>query len=248
MKTRMLGLLLAAGMPAVSVADVVGFEVGAGIWNHQPSGDIAIGENSADLEDDFDLSAKSELVIWASLEHPVPLIPNVKVKKTTVTSDGSGNIQGDIVLDGVSFSADEDVDSELDLSQLDMSLYYEILDNWVNLDVGLTIRKVTGNLFVETTDGSSSVDQSFDVVLPMLYGAARFDLPFSGFRVGVEANVISFDGNKFTDLSLFGAYESEMGLGAQLGYRIENITLEDVDDVDADITLDGVTASVYYHF
>ena len=76
-----------------------------------------------DVENDLDLESDTNANLSAYLEHPVPVLPNVRLNYTRIEQSGSGEVstQFDLV--------SGDVDSDLDLSQFDVTLYYEVLDN-----------------------------------------------------------------------------------------------------------------------
>ena len=137
--------------------------------------------------------------------------------------------------------------SEFDLEQLDLTLYYEVLDNWVNIDLGLTVRDLSAELLV-TDQNNSANQEKIDVsgALPMGYVAARFDLPFTGVSAGVQGNVISFDGDSIHDLDAYGQYEISV-VQLRLGYRQMAVDYEDSNNL-LDVTLGGPYASVGVDF
>jgi len=89
--------------------------------------------------------------------------------------------------------------------------------------------------------------QEIDVPIPMLYGKAKFELPLTGFAVEAEGNMLEISGNGITDATVKLAYESKLGLGVELGYRVFQLTLEDGDDLEAEVTVDGVYLGISLH-
>ncbi|WP_166259487.1 TIGR04219 family outer membrane beta-barrel protein [Marinobacter salicampi] len=214
-------------------ADIVGLGANVSYWDSGLSGKATTNGDQVDIENDLDLSSDSNANLTAYLEHPLPLLPNVRLSYVSTEHTGTGNL-------GVRFDsigAGADVRSDLDLSQLDLTLYYEILDNWVNLDAGLTVRKLDGELLVQEIGGTQASETDIDGVLPMGYLAARFDLPFSGVSAGAEGNFISFDGDSVYDVTAYGQYEISL-LQLRAGYRQMAIDYEDGND-RLDIELDG---------
>ena len=222
-------LLIAA---PVAIADVVGVGASVSYWDSDLSGKAGKNNDVVDVENDLDLENDTNANLSAYLEHPVPLLPNVRLNYTRIEQSGSGEVstQFDLV--------SGDVDSDLDLSQFDVTLYYEVLDNWANLDLGVTARNLDGELIVreQATNGQVSKTE-VDGVIPMGYLAARFDLPFTGVSVGGEANLISFDGDSIYDYNAYGQYELSL-LQLRAGYRQISIDYEDSDD-RLDIELGG---------
>lgn len=220
-------------------ADVVGVGANVSYWDSDLSGKVVNKGSAVDIENDLNLDSDSNANFTAYLEHPVPVLPNVRVNYTSISQNGSGQVGPD-GFDGI-FSAD--VDSELDLDQLDATFYYEVLDNWVNLDLGLTARKLDGELIVRDKAGLFPVSKTtVEGVIPMGYAAARFDLPLTGVSVGGEGNLISFDGDSLHDFNVYGQYELSL-LQLRAGYRQMSIDYEDDDD-KMDVELSGPFASV----
>src|SRR5690554_4089333 len=81
------------------------FTVGAkaSIWDAKPTGQI---DDDASVESDG-LNFKSENGKQLSVffEHPVPFIPNVKLKRTDLDMDGSGTLSNTINFAGETYNA-----------------------------------------------------------------------------------------------------------------------------------------------
>jgi outer membrane protein len=137
------------------------------------------------------------------------------------------------------------VTSTFDLSHDDIVLYYEILDNWINLDIGLDVKIFDGEVVLS---GSSSTTVPIDETIPLLYLSARFDLPFSGFYIGADFSGADISDNSLEDTSIMLGYESDSGLGFEGGYKKFSLELNDVTDVNADVEYDGIYLNGYYHF
>ena len=218
----------------VAIADVVGVGASVSYWDSDLSGKAGKNNDVVDVENDLDLESDTNANLSAYLEHPVPVLPNVRLNYTRIEQSGRGELSTGF--DSVPGAAE--VDSDLDLNQFDVTLYYEVLDNWANLDLGVTARNLDGELIVRerTTNGQVSKTE-VDGVIPMGYLAARFDLPFTGVSVGGEANLISFDGDCIYDYNAYGQYELSL-LQLRAGYRQISIDYEDSDD-RLDIELGG---------
>ncbi len=245
-------LILAMGGVAILTAplahaDVVGLGANVSYWDSDLSGKAASNGDVVDVENDLDLDSDSNANLSAYIEHPVPLLPNVRLNYTSIEQSGRGELGASFDNIPVVIGTTKEVQSDLDLDQLDLTLYYEVLDNWVNVDLGLTIRDMSGELRVQEVGGNQSVSESeIDAVVPMGYLAARFDLPFTGVSVGGEANLISFDGDSVYDYNAYGQYEIAM-LQLRAGYREISIDYEDGDD-ELDVDLGGPFVSAGVRF
>lgn len=242
MKRILAVFILAFAMPLSAAADTLGFEAGVSLWGHGPSGDISYKGDNNDLEDDLGLKDKTELGLWASVEHPVPILPNLRVAYNQVSSKGDGTLTADFG----DITATTNVDTDITLDQIDTTLYYEVMDNVVDLDLGLNVKLVNGN--VKVTGGGTKEDQDFVAPIPMLYVSAGVDLPLTGLSVGGQGSVIAYGGNRLTDLSANLAYESPLGIGAEVGYRQLRLKVDDVSNVDLDATIGGPYGAIFYHF
>ena len=239
-------LMLAVGgslilVAPLSQADVVGLGASVSYWDSDLSGKAATNNDLVDVENDLNLDGDSTANASLYLEHPVPVLPNIRINYTRVKQSGRGQV-GLVGFDGVT----GDVQSDFDLEQLDLTLYYEVLDNWVNLDLGLTARDLAGDLTVQEVNGLATSETSVDAVIPMGYLAARFDLPFTGVSVGTEGNFISYGGDSLLDFNVYGQYEIAL-LRFRAGYRQMSIDYEDGNDrLDVEIGGPFVSAGVSF--
>jgi len=230
-------------------ADFVGFSIGASYWSPDLSGEFnSAGEASIDLSDDLDVDDPSQSSAVLSLEHPVPFLPNIRYQDIDLDSDGRNTLSGNITFEGETYSAGESVRTTFDLSHSDIVLYYEVLDNWVNLDIGLDLKRFDGKVSMVGSTNTTTSSINIDETLPLLYLSARFDLPFSGFYIGADISSFSIDDSSAEDATIKLGYESGSGLGIEGGLKTFSIELDDADDLDTDIEYDGAFINGYFHF
>lgn len=227
-----------------SADTIFGVYAGAGTWQSEYSGSVG---NPAASTDELGFDENNNSFYYIALEHPIPLIPNIKLQHNDISSRQTGTLTGDFKLDNVSFGAGTEVSSDFDLSYTDATLYYEILDNWLNLDLGVTVRKYSGELQAQALTMEDKVD--VDVTLPLAYARFQFDLPFSGFSAGFEGNYINYSGNSVSDYSAKVSYsfDSIVDLGIEVGYKAASIQIDE-DDINTDIRLKGPYAAAIFHF
>ena len=242
-------LLLVAISPP-GAADIVGFSLGAGYWSPDLSGDFSsAGEGTIDLSDDLDTDdPSSTTTLVVTVEHPIPVLPNFRYQGYDLDSSGRNSLSSDITFDGQVYSAGETVESTVDLSHDELVLYYEVLDNWVNLDLGLTLKSFDGE--VALVGNANTVTSSIDVdeTIPMLYLSARFDLPLTGLYLGAEISTLSIDDSSADDTTLMLGYVTGSGLGIEGGIKTFSLELDDADDLDTDIEYDGVFVNGFFRF
>jgi outer membrane protein len=236
MQKRLIALtILAASASVATQADIVGATAGAYIWKQSWDGDVKAGSQSVSMSDDLNYDNETGKSFYVALEHPVPLLPNIRLQSTDLDISERGKSTQKYEFDGRTYNVNEDVESTTDLSHVDGTFYYEILDNWVNLDVGLTVRMFDGEVSIRDDSGEGSIE--IDAPVPMAYVNARFELPLTGFYASGLGNVIAFGDNKITDMTLAVGYELGI-LGLEIGYRNFDVQLED-DNEEANVTVDG---------
>ena len=223
---------------------IAGVYAGVGVWRAGAGGNL--GSTAADV-DTLGLSTENDAFVYVAVEHPVPLLPNVKLQHSRLAFRGEGALSGEFRLDDVEFPAGEPVSTDLDLTHTDAVLYYELLDNVVSLDLGLTFRVFDGHARVSSRDRSLGESVDIDLVIPAAYGRALIGLP-RGLSLGTAANIVGYSGNSLTDLSahLAYSYESAVDVGVELGYRRFTVKLD--DDAETDVDVGGPYLTVTLHF
>lgn len=240
---------LLAVSPAALSDTVLGIYAGGGVWQTDFSGEVGdVGQPAANLED-LGLRDEDNQFYFVALEHPVPLLPNIRLQHTGISLAETSEVSHSFTIDEVTYTANTTVTSDIDFSHTDATLYYEVLDNWANLDLGLTFRQFDGDIRISTENQSSS--RRLDETIPMVYAKAQFNLPLTGFYLGAGANYASHSGNKVSDLQASLGYMSDglvLDFGFEVGIRNFTVEMDDVSKLDADMELDGTFASIYLHF
>ncbi len=253
---RKLSLLAAAFVvfSPMTQADTIGFEIGGYRWMPNYSGQIAVDDGAQqgtqlDLEDDLGFDNENHNILWLALEHPVPFLPNLKIVSSDLDVSASSVLSRTITFGGSTFVANENVSTRIDFSNTEFTLYYELLDNWINLDAGVTLRKYNGKVVLNTDPAGSNISESekLDFVIPLGYLKGRIDLPLTGLFVDGQINIISISGDSISDTEVSLGYETEIGFGAKAGYRIFNMDIDENDFV-SDLEFSGAYVSLFYHF
>jgi outer membrane protein len=224
-------------MTGTAKAEFIGLNIGAS----QSASTIPSSFDSIDLIDDLDVDDPQHSSMTIILEHPITALPNIRYQGSQLDSD--------ISINGPAFSFGNHNSSTFDLSQDDIVLYYQLLDNWVNLDLGVDVKRLDGEIsFAGTTGNSVSVDET----IPLLYLSARFDLPLDGLYVGADINASVIDlglsESSAQDSTFLMGYESGTGLGIEGGYKYFSLDLDNVDASDTDLEYDGIFLNGYVNF
>ena len=227
-------------------ADFVGLNIGANYWEPDLTGSFnSVGDPPIDLVGGLGLEDQSStggLVL--RLEHPVPILPNVKLQGFDLDTTGTSDLTG-IIFNGTPFLGQGT--TTFDVSHQDIVLYYELLDNWISLDFGVDIKRFDGEVHlvdVNLNDERILVDET----VPLLYISARFDLPYTGFYIGADINSASIGDNSGEDSTLMLGYESGTGLGLEGGIKKFSLELDDVNNLNTNLEYDGIYLNGYLHF
>ena len=224
-KLLLTGILATCASVSVQADTILGVYIGAYAWQTGLAGDVEPndGSNEFSIDDDADIDDETNNVLYAALEHPIPALPNIRLTQTSLKFEGTDN---------------NDDETEFDLSHTDITLYYEVLDNIVSLDIGLVARMYDGEY------DNSITTEEVDETQALAYALVRGDLPFTGLALGAELNVGT---GSTTDANVYLEYETSIGLGLSGGFRSLTTDLEFADDTTADLTIDGGYISIFYH-
>ncbi|MDH5764614.1 MAG: TIGR04219 family outer membrane beta-barrel protein [Gammaproteobacteria bacterium] len=231
------GVLVLSLFSASVNADFLGLYIGGGVWDHGPSGSFGTtvaGSDIIDTETDLNYSDESDSYMYAAFDHFVPLVPNVRIEKASMGHTGTATL---LTFNGVAVTGN----SSIDLDTMDTIAYWRILDNWVNFDLGFNLRKLKGEFVVGTE--TVSVSES----VPMLYLAAQFDMPFTGFSIGGDINRISYSDVSYEEIRLRAIYEIGT-IGFEAGIRSTTLELKNLDAINADLEFTGVMLGAFLHF
>jgi len=219
-------LVLCAGSVMASASTLLGFGIEADYYSPEAKGDFRYTDNGVTSATHFNGDDDSQYQLGLYLEHPVPMLPNFRADLTPETSfSGTDSIAGT---------------NTVKFSQIDTTLYYELLDNVVDLDIGLSGKYVKG-------DVSGTVNQSFDVILPMVYVAAGVKIPALPVRLDADLKYVGYSGNSVSDMRLKAAWDVFAGLEAVAGYRYESLKLDE-NDIYSTLKIQGPFIGVGYRF
>ena len=239
-KNLMISFLLLL-VSCVVKADFIGIFGGAGYWKGDIGGDVI---TDVSIGDELGVSGDGGNYFYVALEHPIPLVPNVKIARTNIEDSGSGIVGTTFTFEGATFSTGQSVSTKVDLTYTDFTLYYELVDVGFDLDLGLTARQFVGELQVD------AVKEDANGIVPMLYASTKIGLPLSGLYVGAEVNGTSFSGDSLIDYAVKVGWETENFIlpevGVEAGFR--RLSIDSDDNVDLDLEVDGVFINLTAHF
>lgn len=231
---------------SVQAATVVGFKLGGDYWRVDTSGTFA-DASTTQPQQSYNYSQANQGSYWVAIEHPVPILPNFKIRHNSLDVKGHASVT-DYTFDDL-INVTGDVTSYSNLTNTDFVLYYELLDNdIVSLDLGASYKLMDGSIRVnyDDTNGRHHGEKALSSGIVMVYADAQAGIPGIGLY-------------GFTDVmvgaSETGVYDFTLGLGWQfdsmavdtnlrLGYRDFKFDVNDFDDVTANMGFKGYFAGV----
>lgn len=242
---KLLAIAIAAATPMMAQADLL-FTVDAGVnvWNAEASGDvddIDVGKNGLNLD------SENNNVLFVSFEHPVPVIPNIRIMQTNLDLTGDGTASYNFLDQNFTGATS----SQFDLSHTDLTLYWGVPlpIPFFDINFGLTARQFDGTAAVTEKSSGTSEEQKLDFTIPMGYLNVDFDSHF-GVYARAEINAVGYDGNSIMDTTFALGYTLPLPIpmldvNLEAGHRSLNLkTDEDSVDIDTDVEVSGMFAGL----
>lgn len=195
MKKTLLGLMFALPVFTANADVLLGGDIEVNAWNQDYQyNDQANGKD------------KTDYTLEASIEHPIPLIPNVKYARSSADADS------------------------YKYTKEDFTLYYEILDNdLVSLDVGAGLTRLSkGELNSQSFDGYvPHVYGAAEIGIPgtplFIFGKGS-GVSYSDYDMLDASAGIQYEIG-------MGLFDIEL----QVGYRIQTFDLKSFDNLTTDL-------------
>lgn len=255
MKKTTTALALALASTNVAALPLIDFWVGGYSWNTAYEGSVSATSSGQPIDLSLDNTLQLEdsynNVIWAAFEHPIPVIPNIQIKQTSLETTGMGSLDQSFTFGGETYSESVALDSSINLNHTDLTLYWGLPLPIVTVDFGLNIRKFDGELAINT--GVADLDAP----IPMGFARVGGYLPFTGLSLMAEANYIGYGETNHMDYQIVARYTLPiipvLDVNIEAGYRSFQLNIDPTDfdgnedDLTADIDMSGVFVGVSFH-
>ena len=189
---------------------LLGADLEVGLWSPSYNAGSSIENTTGD---------STSIFASATIEHPVPFIPNFKLSLSEVNSDS------------------------YEYTKLDYTAYYEILDNdAISIDIGLGISQFSGGRFL-TESFSGAIPHTYldaEIALPFLNTTLYTDIHYLNYDGSQITDAIA--GLRY-DFNLIA-----VDLGLKAGYRVQSFDTKDFDDLSFDVKTDGYFVGLHADF
>lgn len=217
---------------------LLGLTADLDFWNMDSSG--ALADNS-DMQS-FDLGSERNAVLSLALEHPLPVVPNLRIRTNDLSSSGDQRLTVNFSFADIDFSSGLDVNVDFEAQSTDFIFYYEIFDNdTVSFDLGLNLKYLDGDIEVQSNGQRAS--ETFDGYVPMFYGAVQVGIPTTRVALFGDLNLLSLGDHTLQDYSAGVAFKLVESMAVDIsikgGYRSFSLELDDLDGIYTDWDFDG---------
>ena len=221
-------LLLGFGLSSFSHADVIGVKADLSYWNFDGY--------SQDNNFKHELDRQGTAQLSVAVEHPVPLLPNAKIRYVNLDSNSEQSSPANA--------------ADIKLNNIDYILYYELLDTVVHADIGAGLSNLDGT--VRNLNAGALNQYDLDEYSPLLYATVGVKLPFTGMSAKAEAIYTHGSDSKKTDVQAELQYDFIDNLlvdvGAKVGYRMMQVDFEQDQRPDLRLEFKGPYIGLDIHF
>lgn len=133
--------------------------------------------------------------------------------------------------------------NELEFAQYDATWTYPWETTNMNIDLGVTLRHLSG-----FTNSSETNNGYFQEVLPLVHASAFYSLPLKGLSAGIEGSHLESRSRQVFDYRAKVSYEWREGFGLQGGWQHQQFNLENSLNAGTDYKKNGPFIDFYLNF
>jgi outer membrane protein len=255
-------IFLLAG--SAKAGPLIDFEASIGAVQQKPSGYVSYRAASVadriDVKNDVRLGDETKQWAKFKLEHPIPLIPNIKLAYMPMKFDGSRVLTRDINWGGRTYQANADLNLSVKLDRVDTTLYYNfpfiktVTAGKLDVEFGLNVRTIMFDAKLSGRERvtGQSISESKAITLPIPIGHLAAEIrPISLMSLVGELNYIGYKNNAYYDyvagLRLNSPMRTPLKPFVEVGYRHEKLKIDE-QGVKADLNIKGLYGLVGVRF
>ena len=111
MRNQSIVTLLTLCASSYALSDTLGFRLDAYSWSQEYEGTVQSGPDVFDINADLGLDDQSQNSFGLALEHPIPVLPNIALRRTEMEAEAVGTVSG--VFNNVTYSGEVHTKSDL---------------------------------------------------------------------------------------------------------------------------------------
>jgi|TARA_R110000744_G_scaffold350223_1_gene455869 hypothetical protein len=250
-----------------------GLYLGGQIWQSSANG--AFGEEISSI--DVNSKKEQQTSYFMAIVHPFPFLPNARISISSLDTIDKTTLTQEFNFGGEKFSTGDDIYTNFNVSYVDYTLYYQLLDNRkFSFDLGVTARDLNGDvtatgatIIIDNEDDCPETPRSnicpspagtytptgkikTDDIVPMLYIAANLSLPLTNLNFFAQGDFSLIDDHTLFDYQIGLSYELAhtrmVDFNLTLGYKVVKMELEGLNNLYTDLKFKGVFVGLIAHF
>lgn len=234
---KLIAAMLVVSAPLASAKLGLNVDVSAGgNFTAIGSGSYIVDAERFDLADDLRLEGQTGFYLSGSLEHPIPILPNVRLHHKSQTLAGQATLSEQLEFLGQTFDLTGEADTTLSLTHTDATLFWGIpFLPVVDIEFGLNGRLYNLGVSADVTAGgqTESFNEGSLLPVPMLYVAGDATIPVVGLNLGGEYKTLPLGDTQISELNVYGRYYAPLPtnilvkVGVEAGWRQQSIVIAD---------------------
>jgi len=242
--------------------ELLGVHIGGKLWNADSnatfrSPDIIEGETTTPATpftlSEVGITSSQHNMLYIELRHTLPLLPRVRAERTNISLSGNQNSTRELIFAGTTFEAGASIASHYTLEQQDFTLFYSLIDSWARIDLGLTHRRLEGQLGLASEDppvddsggdagSGQSATELFNKNLNMMYVKAGVTFPETNIfaSAAIHHRNSGDEHLQSTEVTLNYRFDKTfVSVDLELGYHQLEIESETLGALDSNISFAG---------
>ncbi|MFL0808859.1 MAG: TIGR04219 family outer membrane beta-barrel protein [Agarilytica sp.] len=208
---------------------------------------------------EFDIAEETLNTYTITLNHDFPGLPKLIYRNAPIKSEGTSVLTlRDVNFAGNTFVTSTNMQSKYELSFQDVSLYYNVKEGWLDLDLGLTQRNIKGAVELRTddvadtgetgeetttTDTGPTVSRAKIEKSPiLLYAKVHIDIPKTPVSVSSTWQYGESSDDNFNDTEYALAYATESRnytFRIEGGYKRSHFFSDDLGELGSTLKVRG---------
>lgn len=215
-----------------------------------PTGEAGSGGYSASLDGELGYGRSYQPRMFVGVEHPLPLLPNVRLSRSRFSESAVHSLVAGVHAGGSRPAMM--MDSRLQITATDLTLYYTPLEWPLKLDVGLNLRHLDVDFMLEVTPEGApaplqTIHKSASQVFPALYVGTHAGLPFFDSYVSAQVLYSRYQDRRLEQARVALGWRPMPLLRLELGYRHERQEFSS-NAINVDMTTSGPFVSLGLRF
>ncbi len=259
---------------SVNAESTLGIKLGATYWGANIQNQIQ-SDNFTDTDGDviasrfstyeIGIGDTSQTSYFVEFRHNIPFLPRLRYENAPLSEEGKTTLTRDLNFVDTTIPTATALNSKVDLSYQDISLYYSLAEGGLDLDIGITQREIEGEValtFVPVDDGTGdggdggdTGDDTGDTAVAtstvtgiledspvLVFTRLSFPLFESAWRFSYTLQYNNTENEYFSDsesLLSYGTKDHGYDYSFDIGYKKAKFISEDMGSLASKIKVSG---------